>query len=110
MHVEDSYEGAVRRLQRLEMAGIAVESPLAESATPEVADEAATDDNDARMRQLEELAMLACEDNERLKAQFGAALQELDEARRESDGARAATQRALQELDGARRESDQLRG
>ena len=26
MHVEDSYEGAVRRLQRLEMAGIAAES------------------------------------------------------------------------------------
>src|SRR5512146_429121 len=72
MNVEDSYEGAIRRLQRLELAGVALESQNAE-----------------RMRELEELALLACEDNERLKREFGAALQELDEARKEAEAARA---------------------
>jgi len=84
MNVEDSYEGAVRRLQRLELAGVALESPQSHAV-----DEAAVDDNSDRMRQLEELALLACEDNERLKREFGAALQELDDARKELDGAHA---------------------
>ena len=61
MNVEDSYEGAVRRLQRLEMAGVALEAPP-------------PSDDAERMRELEELAMLACEDNERFKREFGVAL------------------------------------
>lgn len=81
MNVEDSYEGAVRRLQRLELAGVALESSQAHAA--------AADDDAERMRELEELALLACEDNERLKREFGAALQELDDARKEADAARA---------------------
>jgi hypothetical protein len=105
MNVEDSYEGAVRRLQRLEMAGIAMESPQAEAV-----DEAVAADSAERMRELEELATLACEDNERLKAEFGTALQELDDARRELDGRRAEIGRAQRELGEARREIDQLRG
>src|SRR4051812_45338752 len=79
MNIEDSYEGAVRRLQRLEMAGIAIES-----SPPDAVDEPAIEGDAERLRQLEELATLACEDNERLKREFGTALQELDDARRDS--------------------------
>jgi hypothetical protein len=64
MNVEDSYEGAVRRLRRLEHAGYA-------ALTPPPQDRA---DDEARMAELEELATLACDENERLKG-------ELDEAR-----------------------------
>ena len=105
MNVEDSYEGAVRRLQRLEMAGIAMDP-----ATADAGDQRAGDDGGERMRQLEELATLACEDNERLKAEFGAALQEIDDARRESDAARGEAARAHRELGEARHEIEQLRG
>jgi hypothetical protein len=66
MNVEDSYEGAVRRLQRLERAGLAPQN----------------DEGAQRMRELEELASLACEDNERLKS-------ELETARREIQVLRA---------------------
>jgi hypothetical protein len=104
MNIEDSYEGAVRRLQRLEMAGLSMPSGESE-ATDEIADESAD-----RMQQLEQLATLACEDNERLKTEFGIALQELDGARRELDSARAEIARAHHELGEARLEVDQLRG
>lgn len=60
MQVEDSYEGAVRRLARLEHARIDVAVPR--------------DVGSERMRDLEELASLACEENERLT-------RELDQAR-----------------------------
>jgi hypothetical protein len=49
MQVEDSYEGAVARLQRMEQAGLIVPTP------------------EQRMRDLEELATLASEENERLQ-------------------------------------------
>jgi hypothetical protein len=52
-------------MQRLEMAGIVVDS------------------NVDRMRELEELATLACEENERLKGELDTALRELEGARRE---------------------------
>jgi hypothetical protein len=58
MNVEDSYEGAVRRLQRLETASYV-----------------------DRMRELEELATLACEDNERLKGELDAAQREIEQLR-----------------------------
>jgi hypothetical protein len=61
MNVEDSYEGAVRRLQRLEQAGFHI--PL----------ERENDEEDllrARVRDLEELASVACDENERLEAEL----------------------------------------
>ncbi|MFI5288401.1 MAG: hypothetical protein ACHQ17_02065 [Polyangia bacterium] len=67
MHVEDSYEGALLRMQRLEQAGIIV----APSPPRKSEDEEALL---ARVRDLEELATVACDENERLK-------QELVEAR-----------------------------
>jgi hypothetical protein len=60
MQVEDSYEGAMARLQRLERAGIVV-PPLAT---------AVEDESFTRTRDLEELATLACEENERLQQQL----------------------------------------
>ncbi|HEY1586502.1 MAG TPA: hypothetical protein VGH63_12495 [Polyangia bacterium] len=104
MNVEDSYEGAVRRLQRLEMAGIAMESPPLDGGV-----EAAREGDADRMRELEELAMLACEDNERLKREFGTALQELDDARRDAEGVRAELERLQRETAEARLEIEQLR-
>ena len=65
MHVEDSYEGAVRRLRRLGHAGF----------------DAAPRDDD-RMRDLEELATLACDDNERLGRELDDARHEIDRLRR----------------------------
>src|SRR6185312_11502289 len=62
MNVEDSYEGALRRLQRLEAAGLHA-MPVEEIAR----------DTDDRLRDLEELATLACEDNERLKQELASA-------------------------------------
>ena len=104
MDVEDSYEGALRRMQRLEMAGIAMEQP-----SSVVGDEPAADGGAARMRELEELAVLACDDNERLKRELGVALQELEGVRGEVYGARAEMARAQQELGEARYETEQLR-
>jgi hypothetical protein len=89
MNVEDSYEGALRRLQRLEMAGIAMAPP-----SPTVTDEPAAGSAE-RMRELEELAVLACDENERLKHELSVALRE--------------TARAQHELGEARYEIDQLR-
>jgi hypothetical protein len=76
MNVEDSYEGAVRRLQRLERAGIAMDAPPPDGSAE-------------RMRELEELASLACEDNERLKRELGVMQLDLETARREIDLLRA---------------------
>lgn len=104
MNVEDSYEGAVRRLQRLELAGVAIESP-----PPEASDDVANGGDAERLSQLEELATLACEDNERLEREFGTALQELDDARRESDGLRAELEQSRSQLGEARFEIEQLR-
>jgi hypothetical protein len=105
MNVEDSYEGAVRRLQRLERAGIAMDA-----SPTDVAVGAARDGSAERMRELEELASLACEDNERLKSELGVTLQALDERRQELVAARAELGRLQQELQTARREVDVLRG
>jgi hypothetical protein len=100
MNVEDSYEGALRRMQRLQMAGIAIEPPVA--AEP---DEGSAD----RMRELEELAVLACDENERLKHDLSVALRDADDARREVDNARGQTVLAQHDLNEARHEIDQLR-
>jgi hypothetical protein len=64
MHVEDSYEGALRRLQRLGHAGVTLAPPTATQAHAD------------RIRDLEELATLACDENDQLK-------RELEEARSE---------------------------
>jgi hypothetical protein len=97
MNVEDSYEGAIRRLQRLEMAGIAIDSPTPAETVDHGGDASVAD----RMRELEELALLACEDNERLKVELGTARAELESARIEIE-------RAQKERDGIRREIEQL--
>ena len=70
MNVEDSYEGALRRLQRLEAAGLHA-MPVEEIAR----------DTDDRLRDLEELATLACEDNERLKQELASAQVEIQRLR-----------------------------
>ncbi|HEY2747599.1 MAG TPA: hypothetical protein VGL86_23420 [Polyangia bacterium] len=70
MNVEDSYEGAVRRLARLGHAGIHLAPPSADRV------------GDAdRLRDLEELATLACDDNERLTRELDAARVEMDRLR-----------------------------
>jgi hypothetical protein len=66
MNVEDSYEGAVRRLNRLAHAGL----NLAPPPEPERADR-------DRMRDLEELAALACDENERLTQELNGARGEI---------------------------------
>src|SRR4051794_31334983 len=99
MNVEDSYEGAVRRLQRLERAGIAMDGPASD-----VSAGAAPDGSAERIRELEELAGLACDDNERLKSELGVALRELDERRGELHAARAQLGRVQHDLETARRE------
>ena len=63
MNVEDSYEGAVRRLRRLELA--AIEGTPSRSVI--------VDETTERMRELEELATLACEENERLTGELESA-------------------------------------
>ncbi|MCU1280917.1 MAG: hypothetical protein JWM53_4463, partial [bacterium] len=68
MNVEDSYEIAVRRLRRLGHAGYDLAPP---AAVPPPSDDIAD-----RLRDLEELATLACDDNDRLT-------RELDGARHE---------------------------
>ena len=62
MNVEDSYEGAVRRLARLGHAGMVL--------APPAQDHVGESD---RVRDLEELATLACEDNERLTRELESA-------------------------------------
>jgi hypothetical protein len=72
MNVEDSYEGAVRRLARLGHAGL-VEKP-APRAQP-----APSASKDERMRDLEELATLACDDNERLTGELARARAKIEQ-------------------------------
>ncbi len=74
MNVEDSYEGAVRRLQRLGHAGVGLGPPRAMSRQRE--------ETDDRMRDLEELATLACEENERVAHELDSARDEIDRLRR----------------------------
>jgi hypothetical protein len=66
MNVEDSYEGAVRRLRRLGHAGVDLAPPKPAYSSP----------ND-RLRDLEELATLACDENEQLKSELAAARGEI---------------------------------
>jgi len=72
MNVEDSYEGALRRLSRLQRAGVVLAPPPAVEAEP---------DDHERMRDLEELAALACDENERLKQELAGARGELERLR-----------------------------
>ncbi len=65
MNVEDSYEGAVRRLRRLGHAGV--------DLAPQT---------DQRVCDLEELATLACDENERLGQELDQARDEIDRLRR----------------------------
>ncbi|HZS37175.1 MAG TPA: hypothetical protein VFF06_10120 [Polyangia bacterium] len=116
MNVEDSYEGALRRLNRLRHAGLDF-APPPPALPPE-------NDESDRMRDLEELATLACDENERLKEELGGArgeiarLQRLSSTLREmlasaqSDDAAAApeeVERLSHELVGARGEIERLR-
>ena len=71
MNVEDSYEGALRRLERLRLSGLHFGAPPPE---PE------HDERD-RMRDLEELASLACDENERLKQELACMQSELEQLR-----------------------------
>jgi hypothetical protein len=68
--VEDSYEGAVARLRRLEQAGFACFDREQEDATQ------------ARMRDLEELATVACDENERLEKELAAARDQIGSLQR----------------------------
>ncbi len=70
MNVEDSYEGAVRRLARLGHAGL--------NLAPPSEDHVGESD---RQRDLEELATLACEDNERLTRELESTRTEMDRLR-----------------------------
>jgi predicted transcriptional regulator len=82
MNVEDSYEGALRRMQRLERAGFSFNDVPAPPP-----------DDDDRMRDLEELATLACEENERLKEQLVAAVSESEQLQRQLAVARGEAER-----------------
>jgi hypothetical protein len=86
MEIENSYEGAVRRLARLSTAGV----DLVPSRR---------DDEEAslrqRMRDLEELATLATEENERLERELGRARETIA---RLQDQLTAADRQALREL------------
>jgi hypothetical protein len=70
MNVEDSYEGALRRLSRLQRAGVHLAPPPEPEPEP-----------DDRMRDLEELATLACDENEKLKQELSGARREIDHLR-----------------------------
>jgi hypothetical protein len=70
MNVEDSYEGALRRLSRLQRAGVHLAPPPEPEPEP-----------DDRMRDLEELATLACDENERLKQELAGARHQIDHLR-----------------------------
>jgi outer membrane biosynthesis protein TonB len=69
MNVEDSYEGAVRRLRRL---GHAVDP------TPTRALSRQLESTNERMRDLEELAALACDENDRLTRELDSSREEID--------------------------------
>jgi hypothetical protein len=97
MNVEDSYEGAVRRMQRLDAARLGVDGAAYQRSATSLFEEAPE-----RMRELEELATLACEDNERLKAELAAAMSELE-------GLRAAVNATRREAETAYHENEQLR-
>jgi hypothetical protein len=77
MHVEDSYEGAVRRLERLRDAGFDLAPPMA-GQDPQEED---------RMRDLEQLATLACEENERLQQELAETRESRERLQRELDEA-----------------------
>jgi hypothetical protein len=62
MNVEDSYEGAVRRLQRLGHVALVPPKPTRD---------------EERERELEELATLACDENEKLKGELESAQDEI---------------------------------
>ena len=68
MNVEDSYEGAVRRLRRLGQAGVDL------GGSARMRERQA---ESQRLRDLEELATLACEENEQLKHQLSSAQHEI---------------------------------
>ena len=84
MDVEDSYEGAVRRLQRLENAGIVMGIPASRESDDDDEREALR----ARVRDLEELASIACDDNERLQRELEASNRELQLAQHERQESR----------------------
>jgi hypothetical protein len=73
MNAEDSYESAVRRLRRLGHAG----PDLASSMIAGQAEE-----KQERMRDLEELATLACDENDRLTRELDSARHEIDRLHR----------------------------
>src|SRR5262245_13276584 len=79
MDLEDSYEGAARRMKRLEAARLDI-----------------FEDQSDRTRELEELATLACEDNERLKAELAAAVSENEQLRANVASLQQALARAQQ--------------
>jgi hypothetical protein len=76
MNVEDSYEGAVRRMRRLGIAGGNL-APKAPSAADKLAEA------ETRMSELEELATLACEENETLKRELAFARENIERLRRQ---------------------------
>ena len=61
MQIEDSYEGAVRRLSRLSNAGVDLLPSRRDDAEAKMRE---------RMRDLEELATVATEENERLEREL----------------------------------------
>jgi hypothetical protein len=73
MNVEDSYEGAVRRLRRLGHAAV-------EAAPPRVTSRAG-DETATRMRDLEDLASMACDENEQLTRELDRARDEISRLR-----------------------------
>jgi hypothetical protein len=76
MNMEDSYEGAVRRLRRLGH-GAADLAPKPPTAAEKLAEA------ESRMSELEELATLACEENESLKRELAFAREQLERNRRQ---------------------------
>jgi hypothetical protein len=69
MNVEDSYEGAVRRLRRLGHAGLDLAPPALAQSSAQA---------DERMRELEELATLACDENDRLQRELDGAREQIN--------------------------------
>jgi hypothetical protein len=79
MNGEDSYEGAVRRLRRLSQAGAdaAPSAPALDPPANAPPNAAPSGDPSERLRDLEELATLACDDNERLTHELEGARSEI---------------------------------
>jgi hypothetical protein len=69
MHIEDSYEGAARRLARLSHAGVDLLPTRRDNVEASL---------QGRMRDLEELATLATEENERLERELAAARETIE--------------------------------